>query len=135
MVNRLPWLTNGFDPANGSNESVVRGPQSGVERVAARTRALRTRHCDGTRPIAVIAPRGLLQLGAGYVATEWIADAQNLHLYLWRLARLPAVERLRQTRRTAVALGQLIGRMHAWRVAHRDLKRVQSAAERAGRDG
>ncbi|MBL8829329.1 MAG: hypothetical protein JNM18_20260 [Planctomycetaceae bacterium] len=84
--------------------------------------ALLERGIATARPIAVIVPRGLRQLGAGYVATEWIADAQNLHLYLWRLARLPTGERRRQTRRAAVALGRLIGRMHAWRVAHRDLK-------------
>jgi tRNA A-37 threonylcarbamoyl transferase component Bud32 len=84
--------------------------------------ALLERGIATARPVAVVVPKGLAQLGAGYVATEWIADAQNLHLYLWRLARLPSAERLKQTRRTAVALGRLIGRMHAWRVAHRDLK-------------
>jgi tRNA A-37 threonylcarbamoyl transferase component Bud32 len=35
---------------------------------------------------------------------------------------LPAEDRDGQTARAAVAIGRLLGRMHAWNVSHRDLK-------------
>lgn len=84
--------------------------------------ALLERGIATARPVAVVVPHGIANTGVGYLATEWIAGALNLHLYLWRLARLPQRERAHLTTQAAQALGRLIGRMHAWRVAHRDLK-------------
>ncbi|NQT14122.1 MAG: phosphotransferase, partial [Planctomycetes bacterium] len=43
-------------------------------------------------------------------------------LYGWRLAGQSPQERLRRAARVAESLGKLIGRMHAWQIAHGDLK-------------
>ncbi len=60
--------------------------------------------------------------GEGYLATEWIEGAQNLHLLAWELAELPPRVRRRRAAECAEALGKLIGRLHAWNFSHRDLK-------------
>jgi tRNA A-37 threonylcarbamoyl transferase component Bud32 len=73
-------------------------------------------------PLAVCAPRGRRHWGHGYLATEWLDGALNLHLYGWELAKREPRERSKQTRRAAESLGRLLGRMHGWNIAHRDLK-------------
>jgi tRNA A-37 threonylcarbamoyl transferase component Bud32 len=84
--------------------------------------ALIQRGIATARPILVCQPkRGLLPRDS-YLATAWIEHAQNLHLYGWALARREPGERERRARHTAESLGRLLGRMHAWNVAHRDLK-------------
>ncbi len=57
-----------------------------------------------------------------YLATEWIAGGENLHLFGWRIAELPVAERDALAMQAANALGQTIGRMHWWKIRHRDLK-------------
>jgi len=94
--------------------------------------ALLERGIATARPIAVVVPRDWRRLGAGYLATEWIDDALNLHLFLWQVAQLPLDERRTVTRQMAIALGKLIGRMHAWRVSHRDLKGCNLLLSRRG---
>lgn len=84
--------------------------------------ALASRGIKTARPLLVIVPRGWLSRCDAYVATVWIEDSQNLHLYGWDLARRPAAERTRRARQAAAAMGNLIGRMHAWQISHRDLK-------------
>ena len=81
--------------------------------------ALCNRGIATARPLAVIEPAGG---GESYLATAWIAGAENLHQFCWRIAALPARERTRRARPAAAALGRLIGRLHAWQIGHRDLK-------------
>ncbi len=82
--------------------------------------ALLARGIATPRPLAVCIPRYPLLRREGYLVTEWTGAAENLHLYLWRIEATGA--RRRSIRRTAESLGRLIGRMHFWHVAHRDLK-------------
>ena len=95
--------------------------------------ALLERGIATPRPVALVVPGEMRAAGVGYLATEWIADGLNLHLYLWQLAKRPAAERAARRRQLATALGALLGRLHAWRVAHRDLKGCNVLVrERAG---
>jgi len=71
------------------------------------------------RPLAMCRPSSSHD---GYLATEWLEGAENLHLWARSLSDLPADERMRRAARCAESLGRLLGRMHAWRITHRDLK-------------
>ena len=82
-------------------------------------RTLVDRQIDTARPLMMCEPRSRRR---SYLATEWIAMAENLHLFGWRLADHPIDARLRSAARCAASLGRLIGRMHARGIAHRDLK-------------
>lgn len=84
--------------------------------------ALCQRQIATARPVTVCELGGHRHRRCGYLATEWIEGAENLHLYGWRLATLPPADRLRRAARCAESLGALIGRMHAWGIAHGDLK-------------
>jgi tRNA A-37 threonylcarbamoyl transferase component Bud32 len=86
-----------------------------------RAAALLARHVATAPPLLACRPRGWRR-ATGYLATEWILGAENLHIYGWRLAGRPAPERLRAVARVAESLGHLVGRMHAAGIAHRDLK-------------
>jgi tRNA A-37 threonylcarbamoyl transferase component Bud32 len=83
--------------------------------------ALLSRGIATARPIGVWRPG---RTGESYLATEWIPGAENLHLYGWRLASLAARERGKRAIECLESVGHLIGRLHAWRIAHRDLKAV-----------
>ena len=72
-------------------------------------------------PVVACQPSGLRR-NTSYLATRWLAGAENLHIYGWRLASLPPKQRLCSASRCAESLGQLLGRMHAAGIAHRDLK-------------
>lgn len=100
--------------------AVVRGPRVlGAWRIG---QALRQRGIATARPLAVsVVQRSVFQR-EGYLVTEWVADAQNLHLYAWQLAKRPASDRQGRARQAAAGLGELLGRMHRWNVSHRDLK-------------
>jgi tRNA A-37 threonylcarbamoyl transferase component Bud32 len=80
--------------------------------------ALELRGLPAARPLALLLPRGR----AAYLLTQYIPGAVNLHLFAWELARRTPAERRRAARRTATALGRLVGQLHAWGLAHRDLK-------------
>jgi tRNA A-37 threonylcarbamoyl transferase component Bud32 len=82
--------------------------------------ALLERGIATPRPLAMIMPGA--GRGESFLATAWIEGALDLHQFAWRLAGLPAAERRRRTRQAAASLGKLIGRMHHWRISHRDLK-------------
>ncbi|MGH7136489.1 MAG: lipopolysaccharide kinase InaA family protein, partial [Pirellulales bacterium] len=84
--------------------------------------ALLLRGIATARPLAVVQQQRLGLPADGFLATEWIAGASNLHFYLWQLAERPLAERRRRTRQVCESLGRLLGRMHAWHVSHRDLK-------------
>ena len=83
--------------------------------------ALRERGIAAARPLCVCEPRTGGLRWQSYLATEWIEGAP-LHEYIAGLAAAPAAERRAKSRRCAVVLGRLLGRMHAWNVGHRDLK-------------
>ena len=85
-------------------------------------RALLARGIATPRPLAACEPRKPWFFRTSYLATEWIAGGENLHLFGWRLADYPAPQRLRLACRCAINLGRLLGRMHAAGVVHRDLK-------------
>ncbi len=74
------------------------------------------------RPQLACRPRGWANRNTSFLATEWIGNAENLHVFGWRIAARPPAARLRIAARCADALGQLLGRMHAAGAAHRDLK-------------
>lgn len=57
-----------------------------------------------------------------YIASQWIEGAVNLHLWAWSLNSLPPDERLSRAARCAASIGRLVGRMHARRISHGDLK-------------
>ena len=82
--------------------------------------ALLSRGIATARPIALVEPRRGPQ--RSYLVTEWIEGGLNLHLYLWQLAEQSPPVRRRRVRHVAESLGRLIGRMHRWRISHRDLK-------------
>jgi len=87
-----------------------------------RGHALHARHIATARPLAMVECRGLPHAGVSYLVTEWIEDAENLHLLGWRMADEPLPIRLHVASRCAESVGRLVGRMHAWQIFHGDLK-------------
>ena len=83
--------------------------------------ALVGRNVATAAPLLACRPRGWRR-GTSYLATEWIAGAENLHLWGWRMASRPNHQRLRAVARAAESLGRLVGHMHAAGIADRDLK-------------
>lgn len=83
--------------------------------------ALRERGIDTARPLLVVEPRTGGPRWESYLATEWV-DGDHLHDFAARVASLAPTERRQTTRHTAIVLGRMLGRMHAWNVDHRDLK-------------
>jgi len=77
------------------------------------------------RRIATARPLAALDFPSrrrSYLATEWIAEAENLHEYGWRLAGCGEADRFRRACRAARSVGRLIGSLHAWQLTHGDLK-------------
>ena len=97
-------------------------------------RALLARGIATPRPLAACEPRKPWFFRTSYLATEWIAGGENLHLFGWRLADYPAPQRLRLASRCAINLGRLLGRMHAAGVVHRDLKAANLLAAQKHED-
>jgi tRNA A-37 threonylcarbamoyl transferase component Bud32 len=98
-----------------------------------RGHALLARGISTARPLFALESRWSRWWGESFVATEWIPGTENLHLFLWRIAGLPLNERRELIRTSAEALGALLGKMHFYGVAHRDLKGCNLAV--AERDG
>jgi tRNA A-37 threonylcarbamoyl transferase component Bud32 len=86
------------------------------------------------RPLLACRPHGWAASSTSFLATEWIAGAENLHTIGWRIAAWPLAERLRFARRCAAALGRLVGRIHNVGAAHRDLKAANLLAVQNERD-
>lgn len=84
--------------------------------------ALLARRISTARPLAVCEPRRPPVSGTCFLATEWIESAENLHLAGWQWKSRPGPERHRWAARCAESLGRLLGRLHALKFAHRDLK-------------
>ncbi|HEY4311978.1 MAG TPA: lipopolysaccharide kinase InaA family protein [Pirellulales bacterium] len=93
--------------------------------------ALRERGIDTARPLLVVEPRTGGPRWESYLATEWV-EGDHLHDYAAWVAAQPSTERRRETRHTAVVLGRMLGRMHAWNVDHRDLKAQNLMLARQG---
>ncbi len=83
--------------------------------------ALFERKIATPRPLAICMPRHRWSEQRVYLATARIEGAENLHDYGERLARRESAERMRRIGQCAVSLGELVGRMHAWGMVHRDL--------------
>ena len=113
-----------YRPRNGWNGWLGRFRASAARRTWRRAMILETRKIATARPLLLLEPsRGRFAAsGASYLATEWIPQAENLHLYGWRLADLPPAERFARAARCAEAVGRLVGQMHAAGVSNRDLK-------------
>lgn len=73
-------------------------------------------------PLAVVVPHRHAANRESYLATRWIGGAVNLHEFIRGTGRLPAAERNRRLKSAARSLGELIGRLHAAKIGHRDLK-------------
>ena len=84
--------------------------------------ALLVRGIATPRPLAVCRTTAGRRSGETYLWTTRVVGALNLHLYAWRLAHEPAHQRRARTTQAAAAVGELVGRMHAWQIAHGDLK-------------
>ncbi len=87
----------------------------------AKAQFLAARDIATPRPILACLLRDWASLGGSFLVTQWVGG-ENLHLFGWRLAKRPPVERLRIAAECADSLGRLVGRMHAAGAAHRDLK-------------
>jgi serine/threonine protein kinase len=74
------------------------------------------------RPIAVWHPRRFGLLREGYLLTEKISDAEDLHQYLHRVQTLPIAKRISLLRNVLHELGRQIRKLHERGWAHRDLK-------------
>lgn len=74
------------------------------------------------RPLAVIVPSRFDPTAPTWVATEWLDRAEDLAAFAGRCRRLSPGQLSRAARGIANALGELLGRMHAAGVSHRDLK-------------
>ncbi len=84
--------------------------------------ALLERNIPTARPVAACEISLPGRRRQGYLATEWIEGAENLHLFGWRLASRPPKERFRRAAECAESLGEMLGRMHSWQIVHGDLK-------------
>lgn len=87
-----------------------------------RGHALQLRGIPAARPVVAVERRRPWYRCESYLAVQWIEGSENLHLYLWRMAEKPTQVRMCQANRCAESIGRLLGRMHAQRVLHGDLK-------------
>ena len=87
-----------------------------------RGHALLARGIPTARPLVVYQPAGARLFREGFLLTEWLTGAQDMHLYGWDLATRDVRERTRRARAAASVLGRLVGRLHDQGFVHRDLK-------------
>lgn len=87
-----------------------------------RGHALLARGIPTARPLVVYQPAGARLFREGFLLTEWLTGAQDMHLYGWDLATRDLRERTRRARSAAAVLGHLVGRLHDQGFVHRDLK-------------
>ncbi len=74
------------------------------------------------RPLAVIVPRTARLSGDGYLISEWIDGAVQPIEFGRVLRPYKPHSHERRMHHAACALGELLGRMHAAKISHRDLK-------------
>jgi hypothetical protein len=95
--------------------------------------ALWSRRIAVPRPLLLVENRRFWQRGRDYLGSQWLEGAVNLHEYARHLSGLAGRQRSQRLRQFADSLGGLIGRLHHWRYAHRDLKGCNLVAiERPG---
>lgn len=73
-------------------------------------------------PLFVVVPRWYLPGRPSYLACEWLGQGRNLSQYAQRLSELSPREAQKRLHSAASALGELVGKLHAKRISHRDLK-------------
>jgi tRNA A-37 threonylcarbamoyl transferase component Bud32 len=95
---------------------------NGVLRAWRMGHILMARGIATARPLAAIVPRRPWRDRDAYVATEWVVGAENLDAFCRGQEAQARDESRRTVAATAAALGRLIGRLHAERISHRDLK-------------
>jgi tRNA A-37 threonylcarbamoyl transferase component Bud32 len=83
---------------------------------------LRERCLPTARPLAVFHRTGGGLRHEGYLLTEKIENAVDLHDFVWRLQALPPNARTAELRPRAVALAGLLRKLHDRGLSHRDLK-------------
>jgi len=83
---------------------------------------LRERSLPTPRPLAMLhrVRQGMFQ--EGYLLTEKIDDALDLHDFLGRIELLPPAERHRRLRHLIDLLAKVLRHLHRCRLSHRDLK-------------
>jgi tRNA A-37 threonylcarbamoyl transferase component Bud32 len=74
------------------------------------------------RPLAVIVPSRFDLHSPSWLATEWLDGAEELARFAARLRHRSTGREAPSADAAAVAVGTLLGRMHAAGIAHRDLK-------------
>jgi len=85
---------------------------------------LRERLLPTARPLAVFHRRRGWLACEGYLVTEKVVDAVDLHVYLAQLAFLSVPERQALLRCRIDQVAQLVRRLHERQLSHRDLKAV-----------
>jgi tRNA A-37 threonylcarbamoyl transferase component Bud32 len=83
---------------------------------------LRERGLPTPRPLLMLHRRSRGLDREGYLLTEKLPDARDLHTYLAELLRLPVRERRVEIRRVIERLGRLILALHRRNLSQRDLK-------------
>jgi len=119
---RLRVACKRYSPRNWWKALLWRLRPSRARRAWRAANALLARQIPTARPLAICRSRRPVLFRPEYLLTEWIPQAENLHLWGWRLATQPLRDRLRLARRCAASLGQVVGRLHVQNIAHRDLK-------------
>lgn len=76
---------------------------------------------DTARPLAVIVPSRFDVASPSWLATEWV-DGETVASFAARIAQLAPSARKSAADAAAIALGTLLGKIHAARITHRDLK-------------
>lgn len=73
-------------------------------------------------PLLVVVPRWFQPAKPSYLAFEWLDEALNLSSYSKWLKQLSAYQSRLRLHAAAEKLGEVLGKMHAVSVSHRDLK-------------
>jgi tRNA A-37 threonylcarbamoyl transferase component Bud32 len=96
---------------------------------------LRERSLPTPRPLAMLQSvrHGMLQ--EGYLLTEKIDDALDLHGFLGRISTLSGADRRRCLRHLIDSLAKVLRHLHRCRVSHRDLKATNILVSHAGLGG
>jgi hypothetical protein len=82
----------------------------------------RERGLPTARPLAVLHRRRFGLCREGYLLTEKIDGAQDLHEFLANLGKLPAARMLTLLRRQIAQIATVLRELHCRRLSHRDLK-------------
>jgi tRNA A-37 threonylcarbamoyl transferase component Bud32 len=94
---------------------------------------LRERDLPTARPLAVLHRRRHGLSYEGYLLTEKIADAVDLHRFVSGLSDLACPERQAVLRRTIACVARLIRELHHRHLSHRDLKAANVFVQRSMR--